>query len=211
MHYWRPMVLLMGLVVLLNVTNYTLLAYMPTYLESRLGLSSSASLSLIIIGQLAMMALIPFGGALSDRVGRKPLWWASIVGLFVMAIPMYSLMAHGFGAAIIGFAVLGLLYVPQLSTISAMFPAMFPTHVRYAGFAIAYNVSTSLFGGTAPAVNQTLINATGDKLVPAYYMMAACVVGAIALVKVPETRGCSVRGRGIPGVDTVFLPAHGPA
>lgn len=88
---------------------------------------------------------------------------------------------------------------------------MFPTHVRYAGFAIAYNVSTSLFGGTAPAVNQALINATGDKLVPAYYMMAACVVGAIALVGVPETRGCSIRGRGIPGIDTHFVPEPGRA
>jgi MFS transporter, MHS family, proline/betaine transporter len=96
-----------------------------------------------------MMALLPFSGALSDRVGRKTLWWISLVGLFVLAIPMYRLMAQGFPFAIIAFAVLGLLYVPQLSTISAMFPAMFPSHVRYAGFAIAYNLSTSLFGGTA--------------------------------------------------------------
>lgn len=198
--YWQPLLLLMGLVVVLNVTNYTLLAYMPTYLQAQIGMSSSASLTLIIIGQLAMMAVIPFAGALSDRVGRKPMWWASIIGLFIMAIPMYSLMAQGFAPAIIGFAVLGLLYVAQLSTISAMFPAMFPTHVRYAGFAIAYNVSTSLFGGTAPAVNQWLINVTGDPLVPAYYMMASCVIGAVALHFVPETAGASIRGRGIPGL-----------
>jgi MHS family proline/betaine transporter-like MFS transporter len=200
--YWKPLVLLMGLVVTLNIANYTLLAYMPTYLESEIGLSSRASLVLIIIGQTAMMIVIPFSGALSDRVGRKTMWWISIVGLFVLAIPLFKLMGSGFGPAIIAFAVLGLLYVPQLSTISAMFPAMFPTHVRYAGFAIAYNVSTSLFGGTAPAVNQALINASGDKLMPAYYMMAACVVGAVALWFVPETRGCSIRGRGIPGIDT---------
>jgi MHS family proline/betaine transporter-like MFS transporter len=201
--YWRPMVLLMGLVVTLNVTNYTLLAYMPTYLETQLGMSSNTSLTLIIIGQLAMMVVIPFAGALSDRVGRKPMWWASIVGLFIMAIPMYSLMAQGFAPAVIGFAVLGLLYVAQLSTISAMFPAMFPTHVRYAGFAIAYNLSTALFGGTAPAANEWLISVTGNPLVPAYYMMASCVIGAIALAFVPETAGVSIRGRGIPGVDPV--------
>lgn len=205
--YWRPLVLLMGLVVVLNVTNYTLLAYMPTYLQAQIGMSSSASLTLIIIGQLAMMAVIPFAGALSDRVGRKPLWWASIGGLFVMAIPMYSLMAQGFAAAVVGFAVLGLLYVAQLSTISAMFPAMFPTHVRYAGFAIAYNLSTALFGGTAPAVNEWLIGLTGDPLVPAYYMMVSCVVGAIALAFVPETARVSIRGRGIPGVEPVRKPA----
>lgn len=198
--YWRPLVQLMGLVVTLNVTNYTLLSYMPTYLEAQIGMTSRATLTLIIIGQLAMMALVPVAGAFSDRVGRKPLWWGSIIGLFVMAIPMYSLMAHGFAQAVIGFGVLGLLYVAQLSTISAMFPAMFPTHVRYAGFAIAYNLSTSLFGGTAPAVNQWLINLTGNQLVPAYYMMAACAVGAVALAFVPETAGASLRGRGIPGL-----------
>jgi MHS family proline/betaine transporter-like MFS transporter len=206
LQYWRPLVLLMGLVVTLNVTNYTLLAYMPTYLESRIGMSSSATLSLIVIGQLAMMALIPFGGALSDRVGRKPLWWASIIGLFVMAIPMYSLMAQGFLAAIVGFAVLGLLYVPQLCTISAMFPAMFPTHVRFAGFAIAYNLSTSLFGGTAPMANEWLISITGNDLMPAYYMMASCVIGAIALAFVPETAGVSIRGREIPGLARPLQP-----
>ncbi len=197
----RPLLQLAGLVVALNVANYTLLGYMPTYLQAEIGLTSTAALSLIIIGQLVMMALLPFAGALSDRVGRKPLWWASLAGLFVLAVPMYLAMARGFGPAVVAFAVLGLLYLPQLSTISAMFPAMFPAHVRYAGMAIAYNVSTSLFGGTAPAANQYLIDVTGNGLVPAYYLMAACVVGAIALVSVPETRGCSIRGRGIPGVD----------
>jgi MHS family proline/betaine transporter-like MFS transporter len=209
--YWRPLLQLAGLVVALNVANYTLLAYMPSYLQTEIGLSEDAALVLIIIGQLVMMVLLPFAGALSDRFGRKPLWWVSLVGLFVLAIPMYKLMATGFAQAILAFTILGLLYIPQLSTISATFPAMFPTHVRYAGFAIAYNVSTSLFGGTAPAVNQALINATGDSLVPAYYMMAACVVGAIALVGVPETRGCSIRGRGVPGIDTRFIPEPGRA
>jgi MFS transporter, MHS family, proline/betaine transporter len=204
--YWRLLLLMMGLVVTLNVTNYTLISYMPTYLQGEIGLTSDKTLILVIIGQLIMMALLPFSGALSDRVGRKPLWWASIVGMFVLAIPMFYLMAQGFAFAIVAFAVLGLLYVPQLSTISAMFPAMFPTHIRYAGFAIAYNLSTSLFGGTAPAANQFLINLTGDKIVPAYYMMAACVVGAIALCFVSETRGCSLRGRGVPGADTSASP-----
>ena len=205
--YWKPIVLLMGLVVTLNVTNYTLLAYMPSYLEAQIGMSSNASLTLIIIGQLVMMVLIPFAGALSDRVGRKPMWWASIIGLFIMAIPMYSLMAQGFLAAVVGFAVLGILYVAQLSTISAMFPAMFPCHVRYAGFAIAYNLSTSLFGGTAPAANEWLIGLTGNQLVPAYYMMASCVVGAIALAFVPETTGASLRGRQVPGSGGARQPA----
>jgi MFS family permease len=108
-------------------------------------------------------------------------------------------MATSVVGAVIGFAVLGLLYVPQLATISATFPAMFPTQVRYAGFAIAYNVSTSIFGGTAPALNDWLIKVTGDRLVPAYYMMGACLVGLIALLKVPETARYPISGTEIPG------------
>jgi MFS transporter, MHS family, proline/betaine transporter len=210
-HHWRPMVKLAGLVIALNVVNYTLLAYMPTYLQEQLSLSSQAALTLIIIGQLVMMVFIPFFGGLSDRVGRKPMWWFSLIGLLVLAVPMYLLMAQSFVFALIAFAVLGLFYLPQLSTISATFPAMFPTHVRYAGFAIAYNVATSLFGGTAPAVNEALIGATGNSLIPAYYMMASCVVGMVALAFVPETARASIRGRGIPGIDTKPVPLAGTA
>ena len=174
---------------------------MPTYLQRRLGLGTDAALVVPIVGMLFMMLLVPFAGALSDRVGRKPLWWFSLIGLFVGVIPLYLLMATGMAGAIIGFAVLGLLYVPQLATISATFPAMFPTHVRFAGFAIAYNVSTSIFGGTAPAVNSWLISRTGDPMMPAYYMMASCVVGMIALRFVIETAGQSIRGRQVPGTE----------
>ena len=197
--YWSPILKLGGLVVALNVVNYTLLSYMPTYLEQGIGLSTDMSLVVPIIGMLAMMVFVPFAGRLSDRVGRKPLWWVSLIGLFIMVVPMFMLMSTGIVGAIIGFAVLGLLYVPQLATISAMFPAMFPTQVRFAGFAIAYNVSTSIFGGTAPAVNEWLVAESGNNLWPAFYMMIAVVVGAIALLKVPETTRCPINGTEIPG------------
>ena len=197
--YWRLLLTMGGLVVALNVVNYTLLSYMPTYLQRRLGLGTDAALIVPIVGMLFMMLMVPFAGALSDRVGRKPLWWFSLIGLFVGVIPLYLLMATGMAGAIIGFAVLGLLYVPQLATISATFPAMFPTHVRFAGFAIAYNVSTSLFGGTAPALNSWLIDITGNELMPAFVMMAACAVGAVALRHMKETAGKSLRGTALPG------------
>ena len=76
---------------------------------------------------------------------------------------------------------------------------MFPTHVRFAGVAIAYNVSTSLFGGTAPVFNSWAIGATGDVLMPAYTMMAACLVGVFALPFLVETAGISLRGTVSPG------------
>ena len=199
LRYWRQLLVMSGLVIALNVVNYTLLSYMPTYLERRLGLTTQEALIVPIIGMLFMMLLLPFAGALSDRVGRKPLWWFSLIGLFALVVPLYHLMDASLVGAIVGFALLGLLYAPQLATISATFPAMFPTHVRFAGFAIAYNVATSIFGGTAPALNSWLISRTGDAAMPAYYMMAACVVGMIALLFTVETAGQSLRGRGVPG------------
>jgi MHS family proline/betaine transporter-like MFS transporter len=88
--YWKPILRLAGMVVALNVVNYTLLTYMPTYLQKEIGLSTDQSLIVPIIGMLTMMAFLPFAGAFSDRVGRKPLWWFSLTGLFIAGVPMFS-------------------------------------------------------------------------------------------------------------------------
>ncbi|MBN6752885.1 MFS transporter [Kocuria palustris] len=196
--YWRPILTMAGLVIAVNVVNYTLLSYMPTYLEGTGGMEYQTVLTISFVTQFGMMLLIPFAGSLSDRLGRKPVWRISLVGLIVMSVPMYMLMSQGVWGTLIGISVLGLLYVLQLATISATFPAMFPTKVRFAGFAITYNVSTSLFGGTAPSVNEALIEATGSPLVPAFYMVAACIVGLIAVHFMKETVGASLRGNDIP-------------
>jgi MHS family proline/betaine transporter-like MFS transporter len=184
------------------VTDYTLLTYMPTYLQTSVKMTSRAADVLIIVGQLVMMVLLPVAGSLSDRIGRKPCWWMSLGGLFVLSAPMFTLLDQSYPLAILGFTVLGLVFILQLGTISATFPAMFPAHVRYTGMALAYNVATAAFGGTASYVDNALVSGTGNKLMPAFYVMGACVVGAIGLITVPETVGCSLRGRGVPGVDS---------
>ncbi|MCB1411962.1 MAG: MFS transporter [Xanthobacteraceae bacterium] len=191
-HHWRPMLVVGGLVVALNVVNYTLLSYMPTYLQRRIGLSPDEALAVPLLGMLFMMVCLPFAGRLSDRIGRRPMWLFSLLGLFVLVTPLYMLMGTGPIGAGAGFILLGLLYVPQLATISATFPAMFPTRVRFACFASAYNISTSIFGGTAPAVSSGLISITGNELMPAYYMMATCLVGLVTLRFMPETAGRSL-------------------
>jgi len=190
--HWRPMLVVGGLVIALNVVNYTLLSYMPTYLQRRIGLSADEALTVPLVGMLFMMLLLPFAGRLSDRVGRRPMWHFSLIGLLLLVTPLYMLMGTGLAGACIGFVMLGLLYVPQLATISATFPAMFPTSVRFAGFASAYNIATSIFGGTAPAVSSGLITLTGNDLMPAYYMVATCLIGLVALHFMPETAGCSL-------------------
>ncbi|MEC3954225.1 MFS transporter [Nocardia sp. CDC153] len=203
--YRRELLTLIGLVVALNVVNYTLLTYQPTYLRHTLDLGESTTTAMMLIGQLVMMVSLPFFGRLSDRVGRRPLWLVSLTGLTVLAVPMYWLMGRGIVWAVLGFIVLGLLYVPQLSTISSTFPAIFPTHVRYAGFALGYNVSTAIFGGTAPLVNEAVIERTDWSLFPAVYMVAASLIGLVACAYLRETAGTSLHGTEIPE-SQVFTP-----
>ncbi|MBF6436352.1 MFS transporter [Nocardia cyriacigeorgica] len=205
-HYPRELLTLAGLVVALNVVNYTLLTYQPTYLQKTIGLDESTTTTMMLIGQLVMMVCIPFFGGLSDRVGRRPLWLVSLVGLAVLAVPMYWLMGVGTAWAVLGFVVLGLFYIPQLATISATFPAIFPTHVRYAGFALGYNVSTAVFGGTAPLVNEAVIESTGWSLFPAFYMIGATLIGLVAWAFLRETAGTSIRGTEVPDANTDEIP-----
>ncbi|WP_280206073.1 MFS transporter [Nocardia cyriacigeorgica] len=205
-NYPRELFTLAGLVVALNVVNYTLLTYQPTYLQKTIGLDESTTTTMMLIGQLVMMVCIPFFGGLSDRVGRRPLWLVSLVGLAVLAVPMYWLMGVGTGWAVLGFVVLGLFYIPQLATISATFPAIFPTHVRYAGFALGYNVSTAVFGGTAPLVNEAVIESTGWSLFPAFYMIGATLIGLVAWAFLRETAGTTIRGTQVADATTDEIP-----
>ncbi|CAM4488434.1 MFS transporter [Nocardia ninae] len=210
--YRRELLTLAGLVVALNVVNYTLLTYQPTYLQKTIGMGESDTTAMMLIGQTVMMLVLPFFGRLSDKVGRRPMWLFSLVGLAALAVPMYWLMGQGTVWAITGFVVLGLLYVPQLATISSTFPAIFPTHVRYAGFALAYNLSTAAFGGTAPLVNEAVIEGTGWSLFPAVYMVGASLVGLVAWCFLRETAGTSLRGTEVPDAgDNIALGALVPA
>lgn len=196
--YWKPILVMAGMVIPVNVVNYTLLVYMPTYLQTKLDMAENPALVVIIVGELLMMCLLPWCGKYSDVIGRKPMWWFSLVGLFIFALPMYYLIGTGFVGAVIGFAVLGLLYIPQLSTISATFPAIFPAHVRFAGFAVTYNIFTAAFGGTAGTVNESVVEGTGFLEFPATYMMFACVIGMVSVYFLKETAGASLNGREIP-------------
>ena len=74
-----------------------------------------------------------------------------------------------------------------LGTMSATLPALFPTQVRYGSLSIGYNVAVSVFGGTTPFVITALISATGNELMPAFYVMAASVVGVVAVACMRET------------------------
>ncbi|OLT20490.1 MFS transporter [Actinomadura sp. CNU-125] len=187
-HYKRRILLLIGIVFLLNIADYTMLTFMPSYLIDYLDYDDTSS-QLVTIGVEAVMILfiVPLG-ALSDRIGRKPLLIAAAVGFFVLAWPAFALMQTNDTLGVLaGYAIVGGLLVLMLAVIGSTFPAIFPTNVRYGAFAIGYNISTSLFGGTTAVVVGSLISVTDSNYVPAFYLMLAAAVAFVPILKIPET------------------------
>jgi MHS family proline/betaine transporter-like MFS transporter len=185
---WPMLLLCIALVAAYNITDYMLLSYMPAYLTDALDYKHSMELVAAIIAMVAMALVIQRVGKLTDRFGRKPLLMAGFGGFAVLTIPVFALFQQGsFAAVIVGLLVLGACLVCLLGTMSATLPALFPTDVRYGSLSIGYNVSTSLFGGTAPGVMAYLVDSTNDKMAPAYYASGAAVLGIIAVALLKET------------------------
>lgn len=133
---------------------------MPSYFTEHLHISDNRSALIIIAAELPQMAVIVPLGRLSDRIGRKPLLMTAAIGYVVISYPAIRMMQSGSLALLVaGFALVALLLLLMLAVIGSTFPAMFPTRVRYGSFAIGYNISTSVFGGTAGVVTEALINA----------------------------------------------------
>ncbi|WP_372509243.1 glycine betaine/L-proline transporter ProP [Streptomyces kronopolitis] len=214
---WRSMLLCIGLVLVFNVTDYMLLSYMPSYLTSELKYDETHGLLVVLAVMVLMMAVQPLAGRLTDRFGRRPVIGAGCLGFLVLSVPALLLIRQGSLVAIaLGMSALGLLLVTFTSAMPSTLPALFPTKVRYGSLSIGFNVSVSLFGGTTPLVVTALIGATGNKMMPAYYMMAAAVIGGIAVLMMSESARKPLPGSP-PAVETeaeaqeVREAAHQPA
>ena len=191
---WRMILNLIGIVLLLNIADYTLLTFMPSYLTTDLGIGDVTA-QLITIGiEFAMLLVIAPLGRLSDRIGRKPLLMTACIGYIVLSLPAIRLMqVHNPLAVAAGFAIMGALLVLMLAVIGSTFPAMFPTQVRYGAFAIGYNISTSVFGGTSALVIGSLIKEFDTNYIPAFYLMIAGLIALVPIMLIPETANVSIR------------------
>ncbi len=192
---WRALLLCMALVLVFNVTDYMLLSYMPSYLTSELKYDETHGL-LVVLGVMTLMMIVqPFAGALTDRVGRRPVIAAGCAGFLCLSVPALLLIRQGSLLAVaLGMGALGLLLVCFTAAMPAALPALFPTRVRYGSLSIGFNISVSLFGGTTPLAVTALIGATGNLMMPAYYMMTAAVTGGFAAWRMAETAGQPLPG-----------------
>ncbi|MFJ8049900.1 glycine betaine/L-proline transporter ProP [Streptomyces luteogriseus] len=192
---WRALLLCVGLVLVFNVTDYMLLSYMPSYLTGQLHYDETHGL-LVVLGVMAVMMIVqPFAGALTDRVGRRPVIATGCAGFLLLSAPALLLIREGSLLAVaLGMGALGMLLVCFTASMPSALPALFPTKVRYGSLSIGFNVSVSLFGGTTPLVVTALIGATGNMMMPAYYMMAAAVIGGFAVWRMAESAGRPLPG-----------------
>ena len=193
---WPFLAVCMGLVIVWNVTNYMLTSYMPTYVSDTVpdeqggGVSSTTSQVLQIVVMAVALGTIPLLGRLSDRVGRKPIAWVGVALLVVGSFPMVLLIQAGSVVGVfLGLLLMGLALICFSATMPSTLPALFPTKVRGAGLSVSFNVAVSLFAGTTSVVVGGLVGATGDLNWPAYYLIAAGVVGAVALHFLHEPNG----------------------
>ncbi|MET8927042.1 glycine betaine/L-proline transporter ProP [Streptomyces sp. NPDC004623] len=200
--HWQAVLICMGLVLLYNVTNYMVTSYLPTYMSGTLGEPETSSQLLVLGTMLLVVLTITAVGRSSDRWGRRPVFMAGSAALIVFAIPAFLLIREG-GILLpaIGCGILGLLLVCFAGTSASTLPALFPTRIRYGALSIAFNISVSLFGGTTPLFASALVEATGNDMVPAYYLMVAGVIGLISSFFLHETAGKPLRGSG-PMVET---------
>ncbi|HZE39286.1 MAG TPA: MFS transporter [Stackebrandtia sp.] len=189
-HYWRPLLVCVGLVLLYNVTNYMVTSYLPTYLTKEMHRSDGFADALILMAMLFVVATITFVGRACDHFGRRKLFALGAIAQIAVAIPCFLLIAAGGTAApLVGVVVLAAVLACYAGTSAATLPALFPTHIRYTAMAVGFNVSVSAFGGTTPLFTQALVSSTHDSMIPAYYLMVSGAIGLVAVAFLPETAG----------------------
>ena len=184
----RAIAIAFGVTCLNAVAFYIILSYMPTYLSTEMGVGESASFLATTISLAAYIALIFVMGRLSDRFGRKAMLVAASVLFMLLTVPLLQgLGGAGFAGIVAIQIAFGALLTMNDGTLPCFLAEIFPTHVRYSGFALTFNAANALFGGTAPLVATWLISVSGSKLAPAWFLVGAAAVALVAMLASRET------------------------
>jgi MHS family proline/betaine transporter-like MFS transporter len=177
-----PMFVAFGISINSCVVYWLFLVYLPTFAQQQLHLTASTALFSTAIAGLIYLFLTPVVGALSDRIGRKPLLYASFIGTAVLGYPLFSLLVswHSAEGLLLVQAVAMLCLTFNTGVACAVLAELFPTRIRYTALSISYGLAVAIFGGFAALIATLLIRLTGDPLAPAYYVIAGGVASLIA-------------------------------
>lgn len=179
----------LGFAMLASATiAYYSLSFMTTYASQMLHMRTDVSFAATIFFGLSNVLFAPLGGWLSDRVGRKPVMVGSRIVFAVLGIPAFMLLIHNRDAeTLLAVAfVLGALSQLASPQIAALTEAL-PKGLRSAGLSIVYALAIMTFGGTTQPMVTWLIHATGNLLMPAYYLTLGNIAGIVSMGMFKET------------------------
>lgn len=202
-YYWRDVVVCFTGVAFLNVANYMVLSYMPSFLNSTINLGGTMGSILSIVTMLIMIPAVFFFGWYSDKVGNKRTIIFGLAGFSLFSILAFWLMS----IPMIPFVLLGLFIIALfMSTFEgvmpSVLPSMFHTKVRLRTLSLVYNIGAAVFGGLTPFILSTLVETTGQRIAPSYYLMFINVIGLIIFITMfKSTSNKSLRGS-YPNVET---------
>jgi MHS family citrate/tricarballylate:H+ symporter-like MFS transporter len=147
-----------------------------------LKLSENDSLMVTFFVGLSNFIWLPIMGALSDRIGRWPLMLGFSLLTMLTAYPALAWMvaSPSFGHMLVVELWLSFLYASYNGATVVALTELMPSHVRTVGFSLAYSLATAIFGGFTPLVSTALIDASGDKAAPGYWMTLAAACGLAA-------------------------------
>lgn len=188
--YRREVITSIGVTSLNAVGFYLILSYMPTYLITELNVGETEAFLTVSVSLAVYVMSIFVMGAISDKIGRKVALMLASVLFIVLTVPLFALLD---GATLTGIIFIqiafGILLTINDGTLPCFLTEIFPTRVRYSGFAFSFNTAQAFLGGTAPLIATFLIDVTGSKLAPAWYLVAIAIVSLIAMRGAKETAG----------------------
>jgi MHS family proline/betaine transporter-like MFS transporter len=170
------------------LSYYLVIAFLPTYLQSFVGMDHVSALTITTIATVLSIAVIPISGLVSDNVGRKPVLISSSLAFIVLSISQFWMLASGqFWLTLAGALVLVVPVACFMAPAHTTAMEHLPTRVRYSGFALGYNAGAAIFGGTTPLIAAWLIHGTGWLTAPAGYLLLAATIILIVCWRLKET------------------------
>jgi MHS family citrate/tricarballylate:H+ symporter-like MFS transporter len=183
---WRIIILGMMIAVLTTTTFYFVTVYTPTFGKTVLKLSSQDALLVTLLVAVTNFFWNPVGGALSDRIGRKPVLLAiATLSLLTCYPALHWLTADpSFGKLLAVEMMLSFYFGVYSGTMLGALVEIVPAHVRTTSFSLAFALAAALFGTFTPFASTWLIDKTGDKASPCYWLMFGALLGIIAALTV---------------------------